>query len=144
MTYKQNPTRGDGSTLLFEDPLTPDSYIEIEENVAGIDISTAGTLVDAPRLRDTGSPRKIDGLTEENSGEFSLYDTPGLTSTADFVALADAKTQNLKMRHVRSTNEQVDFVVNLAGVKRPAVNSGEIVKIAIPYAIIGTPTFTEV
>jgi hypothetical protein len=144
MAYSANPVRGDGSTLLFEDPLTPDSYIEIEENVSGIDISTARTFVDAPRLRDTGSTRKIDGLTEENSGEFTLNDTPGLSSTADFVALADAYTQNLSMRHVRTTGEQVDFVVNLAGVKRTAMESGQVAKIAIPYSITGTPTFTEV
>lgn len=144
MAFNTVPVRGDGSTLLFEDPLTPDTYIEIEENVSGIPLTTARTFTEAPRLRDTGQVRKIVGVAEENDGEFSLNDTQGLASTADFLALADAYTENLKMRHVRSTNEQIDFVVNLGGIRRDAVESGAVVKISIPYAVVGSLTPTEV
>ena len=144
MAFNTNPVRGDGSTTFFEDPLNAGTYIEIEEVLTGIEITSTRAFIDAPRLRDTGQPRKITGITDPSEGEFTLNDTQGLASTADFVALGDAFTESLNMRHVRSTNEQIDFVVNLGGVKRSPAESGQVVKITIPYTIYGTPVITEV
>lgn len=144
MAYNTVPRRADGTLYSFEDPANPGTYIEIDELISGIDLSTAKTFADAPRLRDTGPTRKIVSTTEESNGEMTLNDTQGLSSTADFMALAELNAENLNMRRTQSTGRQIPFVVNLGGIKYPAEESGSVMTIAIPYTIVSIGTPTEV
>lgn len=142
MAYSTTPKIGEGSQLLYEDPVTPGSYLELDEATGNGAVGTPAEFVDATPLR-AQSPRQIPGEATTQSGEFVFFDVPSNTNLAGFLSLAASKDV-VKMRQVRSTGRQIDFTVRLGGRKFNEQARGEVDKVTVPYTQIEVETESEV
>jgi len=142
MPYSDTPEIGEGSQLLYEDPLNPGTYLELDENTGNGAVGTVGEFVDATPLRNS-APRKIPGTQQAKEGEFICFDVPANVNLAGFLALALSHA-TVKMRQIRQTGRQIDFEVNLSGREFMDQARGEPDKVKIPYTQIGTETESEV
>lgn len=142
MAYSSVPKIGEGSQLLYEDPLNPGTYIELDEATGNGAVGTPTEFVDASPLRAV-APRQIPGEAQVQSGEFVFYDVPTNVGLAGFLALAVVK-DTVKMRQVRQTGRQIDFTVRLGGRKFNEQARGEPDKVTVPYTQIEPETETEI
>jgi len=134
MTYSAVPKIGEGSTTLYEDPLTPGSFLELDEITGNGAVGTIGEFVDATPLRAT-SPRQITGAQQAKTSELIFFDVPANTNLAGFLALALSHS-SVKMRQVRSSGRQIDFLVTLSGREFMEQVRGEPDKVKVPYTQI--------
>jgi len=142
MAYSAIPKIGEGSTLSYEDPLTPGTYIELDEITGNGGVGTVGEFVDATPLR-AAAPRQINGAQQAVTGEFICFDVPANAALAGFLVLATGH-ETVKMRQVRSTGRQIDFTITLSGREFMEQQRGEPDKVKFPYTQIGSITESEV
>lgn len=142
MAYTTAPTIGKGSQLLYEDPATPGSYLQLVEATGNGPIGTIAEFVDATPLH-SDSPRQIAGEPQVQSGEFVFFDVPSNVNLAGFLALAVSHSE-VKMRQIRSTGRQIDFTVRLGGRKFNEQARNEADKVTVPYTQINVEAESEV
>lgn len=142
MAYATTPKIGEGSTLLYEDPLNAGTYLELTESTVNGEIGTIGEFVDATPLR-APVPRQIAGAQQPVTGEMIFFDVPSDANLAGFLALAVAHS-TVKMRQVRATGRQIDFTVNLSGRKFMEQARGEPDKVKVNYTQIDVEAESEV
>lgn len=142
MAYATVPKIGEGSQLLYEDPITPGSYLELDEATGNGPVGTMGDFVDATPLR-AASPRQIPGAQQPKTGEFIFFDVPSNANLAGFISLA-ATHSTVKMRQTRSTGRQIDFTVTLSGREFMEQQRGEPDKVKVAYTQVNVETETEV
>lgn len=142
MAYSTVPMIGEGSQLLYEDPLNPGSYLELDEATGNGAIGTPAEFVDASPLR-APSPRQIPGESQVQNGEFVFFDVPSNANLAGFLALAVAH-DTVNMRQIRATGRQIDFQVRLGGRKFNEQARNEADKVTVPYTQISVESESEV
>jgi len=142
MAYKSTPTIGEGSQLLYEDPLTPGTYLELDENTGNGAVGTPGEFVDATPLR-AAAPRQVAGAQQVQTGEYVFFDVPDNANLAGFLVLSKAKA-TVKMRQVRTSGRQIDFTVTLNNRIFMEQTREGVDQVKVPYTQIDVEVESEV
>jgi len=142
MPYSTTPSIGEGSQLLYEDPVTPGTFLELTENTGNGAVGTPGEFVDATPLR-APAPRQIPGAQQVQSGEFVFFDVPSNTNLSGFLALSKAKA-TVMMRQVRNSGRQLDFEVTLQKRIFMEQTREGVDQVKVPYTQIDEETEAEV
>lgn len=142
MPYATQPKIGAGSTLHYEDPVTPGTFIECPWMTDMGESGDSSSFADATPLRST-SEVKIPGEATAQEAEFRFIDVPGDQAHEDFIDLAKAEA-TVTMRKILSNGRQMEFDAALGKPKWPNPERANRIEVIIPYTKSGDLTHSEV
>lgn len=142
MAYATLPKIGVGSTLYYEDQVTPGTYIECPWMKDFGELGDEASFTDATPLRSAAEV-KISGEPSAQEREFKFIDVPGDGAHEDFIDLALAEA-TVNMRVELPNGRQFNFPAALAKPKWSTPTRGEAIEVTVPYSKSGDMTHAEV
>ncbi|VUD48429.1 hypothetical protein TDB9533_01232 [Thalassocella blandensis] len=107
------PMLGAGSKLFYEDPDTPDTYIELPNGLNIGQVGSQGEPVETTPIRAVAR-EFIAGLKTPPDKQFTFNHQPGLAAYSDFLDEVDAG-KNMKMKVTYPTGDEATFIVAMLG-----------------------------
>ena len=122
---------GAGTTLSFEDPANPGSYLVLEEALTIGATGTQGEFVETTPIKAT-TRTYISGLKTPPDKEITGNDVPGDANQESFLKLAaDNETINMKVEY--SNGRSGTFILALSGWQINDASGGE----ALQWTVYG-------
>ena len=113
MPYATVPTIGAGSVLQFEDPDTPDTFIDLDDALNIGQVGEQSDQVEVTRIKSK-TREYIAGLDTPPDKQLTFNHVPGNANYQLFLAQVDARV-NINMRVVYESGDIADFNVALLG-----------------------------
>lgn len=136
------PTLGAGATLWYEDPATPDAWVELPN---ALNIGQAGIQSEAVQV----TPIKqrvhefISGMSTPPDKQFDFNHQPGLAAYAAFLVLVD-QGLTIRMRNDYMTGERITYNVALLGRMMEAPEANAQNKLLVFGKQSGAPDWSEI